>query len=334
MRSTALPVLKAHGSKNDIFLIDGSPTEHFAADELAHAVRRLCDRTAGLGSDGVYFVEDAGDGTARARFYNPDGSPSLLCGNGMRAAGRLLLDRHDTEIAILQTGPYVFTVSHAETTTHGVRRIAVELPPANFTPADPIVTGICSPFVDQPLEAFHPTWTVSVLAAPNSHLVSLVDSYDEADLIATGRRVAETPSVFPIGANVSVVQQLPTESEVFVATFERGAGLTPSCGSGVVASRAVLSRLGLVAPDQPITVRNPGGPADCWLIEKEGLRQPVLRGNATFVYRTEIDIDLLLGNQKIDHGGEVFIEEIMAYAELDADNANALKAAGVRSSVA
>jgi diaminopimelate epimerase len=331
--STALPVLKTHGSKNDIFVIDGSPAEHFAANEIAYAVRRLCDRKAGLGGDGVYFVEDAGDGTARAWFYNSDGSPSLLCGNGMRAAGRLLLDRHDAESAVVRTGPYAFIVSRAETTSHGVRQVAVELPAVNFTPADPIVTGVSSPFIDQLLTAFHPIHTVSALAVPNSHLVSVIDSYDEADLIATGRRVAATPTVFPIGANVSLVQQLATEDEVFIATFERGAGLTPSCGSGVAASRAVLSRLGLAAPDLPITVRNPGGPAVCWLIEKEGSWQPILQGNASFVYRTEIDTAALLRDQKIDHAGEAFLEEIMAYAELAEDNSKVLTAAGVCSSV-
>jgi diaminopimelate epimerase len=331
--NNALPVLKTHGSKNDIFLIEGSPAEHFAVDELGHAIRRLCDRDTGLGGDGVYFVEDAGDGTARAWFYNSDGSPSLLCGNGMRTAGRLLLDRHDAENTLVHTGPYVFNVSRAETTSHGVRQVAVELPAVNFTPADPIVTGVSSPFVHHVLTAFHPTHTVSALAVPNSHLVSVVDSYDEADLVATGRRVAETPSVFPLGANVSVVQQLPTEGEVFIATFERGAGLTPSCGSGVAASRAVLSRLGLATTNMPITVRNPGGPAVCWLIEKDDDWQPVLKGNATFVYRTEIDTAALFSDKKIDYVDERFFEEIIAYAKLEEENVNALAAVGVRTSV-
>jgi diaminopimelate epimerase len=327
--STALPVLKTHGSKNDIFVIDGAPAEHFTAGEIAYAVRRLCDRKAGLGGDGVYFVEDAGDGTARAWFYNSDGSPSLLCGNGMRTAGRLLLDRHDAASATMRTGPYAFLVSRAETTAQGVRQVAVELPPVNFTPADPIVAGVRAPFVDRLLPAFHPTHAVCALAVPNSHLVSVVDSYDEADLIATGRRVAETPGVFPIGANVSLVQRLPTEGEVFIATFERGAGLTPSCGSGVAASRAVLSRLGLAAPDQPITMRNPGGPAVCWLVEKEGGWQPILQGNASFVYRTEIDTAALFGDQKIEHADAAFPEEIRAYAELAEGNSKVLAAAGV-----
>ncbi|MBV9025894.1 MAG: hypothetical protein JO362_19380 [Streptomycetaceae bacterium] len=137
----ALSIAKTHGSRNDIFVIDGAPDDHFAPGEVTRAVGLLCDRRRGLGSDGVYFVADNGDGTARAWFFNPDGSEALLCGNGMRCAGRLLLDRHQAESAVLHTGPYSFTVRNAETSPHGVRQVAVELPPVDFTPAEPIVAG-------------------------------------------------------------------------------------------------------------------------------------------------------------------------------------------------
>jgi diaminopimelate epimerase len=102
----------------------------------------------------------------------------------------------------------------------------------------------------------------------------------------------------------------------------------------VAASRAVLSRLDLAAPDEPITMRNPGGPAVCWLVEKEGRWQPILAGNASFVYRTEIDTAALFGDQKIEHADETFPDEIMAYAELAEDNRKVLTAAGVHLSVA
>ena len=93
----ALSIIKTHGSLNDIFVIDGAPGDHFAEADVPRAVELLCDRRRGLGGDGVYFIADNGDGTAQAFFYNPDGSPSLLCGNGMRGAGRLLLDRYQAE---------------------------------------------------------------------------------------------------------------------------------------------------------------------------------------------------------------------------------------------
>lgn len=327
----ALSVARTHGSRNDIFVVDGAPDTHFSPGEVARAVALLCDRRRGLGGDGVYFVADDGDGTARAWFFNPDGSEALLCGNGMRCAGRLLLDRYQAASAVLHTGPYSFTVRDAGVTAHGVRQVAVELPPVDFAPEQPIVAGVGQPVVDLLLPAFHRSRRVSALAVPNSHLVTVVDAYDEADLVATGRRVAATPAVFPIGANLSFVLPLP-DSEVFVSTFERGAGLTLSCGSGIVASRAVLSRLGLTEPDQPVVLRNPGGVARSWLRRERGRWLPVLEGNATLVSRTKLDPAALLGTGPLavpDEACERYAAEVAAYDELSGDNLKVLGAAGV-----
>ncbi|MFE9659176.1 diaminopimelate epimerase [Streptomyces sp. NPDC005955] len=346
----ALSITKTHGSLNDILVIDGAPTDHFAPADVERAVRLLCDRDRGLGADGVYFIADDGDGTARAYFYNPDGSASLLCGNGMRGAGRLLLDRHQAESVVLHTGPYAFTVRAAGTTGHGVRRVSVELPPVDFAPAQPIVAGADGPFVDGALPAYHPARRVSAVAVPNSHLITVLggqdapdardagdgrdayDAYDEAELIATGTRVAEAADAFPIGANVSFVRPL-TATEVFVRTFERGAGLTPSCGSGVAASRAVLSRLGLVDPEQPVVVRNPGGVARSWMQVHGDRWQPVLEGNATNVYAAELDPAVLLGEGPVRVEGEPFAEELHAFAAFNAENLAELKEAGVETTL-
>lgn len=325
----ALSIIKTHGSLNDIFVIDGTPGDHFADSDVPRAVRTLCDRRMGLGGDGVYFIADNGDGTAEAFFFNPDGSRSLLCGNGMRGAGRLLLDRYQAEQVVLRTGPHSFVVRAADTTSQGVRQVSVELPPVDFTPADPIVADAEWPFVDRALSAYHASRHASAVAVPNSHLVTVLDdTYNEAELVATGSRVANTPDVFPIGANVSFVRPL-AEAEVFIRTFERGAGLTPSCGSGVAASRAVLSRLGRVAPDRPVTVRNPGGVARSWIQTVGEEWRPVLEGNATKVYATELAPAALLGDGPVEYQGEAFLDEGEAFAALNGDNLKELQEAGI-----
>lgn len=328
---SALSIIKAHGSRNDIFVIDGAPDDHFTtAAEVTRAIGLLCDRRRGLGGDGAYFVSDNDDGTAHAWFFNPDGSEALLCGNGMRCAGRLLLDRHQTESVLVHTGPYSFTVRDQGLSPHGVRQVSVELPPVDFTPADPIVAeaGPSTPFVDRLLPGFHPSRRVSAVAVPNSHLVTVIDAYEEPELVETGRRVADSPELFPIGANLSFVLPL-SDSEVFIRTFERGAGLTLSCGSGIAASRAVLSRLGLTEPERPVLVRNPGGIARSLLQPAGDGWQPVLEGNATVVLRTQIDPAALLGDGPVEFSGVTDSAEIKAFAELSRENLKALNEAGI-----
>lgn len=319
----ALSIALTHGSRNEILVIDGAPGDVLAEADVARAVARLCDRERGLGADGVYFVADDGDGTARAWFFNPDGSPALLCGNGMRGAGRLLLDRYQAATVRLHTGPYTFTVTDAGTTAHGVRQVSVELPPVDFTPEAPIVADVAWPFVDQPLAAV-PSRLVTAVAVPNAHLVALVDAYDEEELVAAGTRIASAPETFPEGANLSFVLPLG-DGELFVRTFERGAGLTPSCGSGNVASRAVLSRLGLAAPGEPVLLRNAGGTARSWLAPV-----PVLEGNATLTGRAEADVAALLAEDwRIEGEREDYPRETAAFTELSAENLKALGESGI-----
>ena len=112
---------------------------------------------------------------------------------------------------------------------------------------------------------------------------------------------------------------------MFVRTFERGAGLTPSCGSGVVASRAAYSRLSGLDPAQRLVVRNAGGVAAASIQVRDAAWYPVLEGNATVVYRAEVD---QAGNQ----AGPVewATAENTAYAALDTRNTAYLKEHGIQ----
>jgi len=159
----------------------------------------------------------------------------------------------------------------------------------------------------------------------------VVEAYSEPDLIELGKRADE---VFAEGANVSFLQPLAAPegpapegavAEVFVRTFERGAGLTPSCGSGVVASRAAYSQVTGLDPAQRLVVRNAGGVAAASVQVRDGDWYPVLEGNATVVYRAEVD---LAGNQ----AGPIewAADENAAYATLDERNTARLKEHGIQ----
>jgi diaminopimelate epimerase len=159
------------------------------------------------------------------------------------------------------------------------------------------------------------------VTVPNPHVISIVDAYSEPDLIELGKRADE---VFPEGANVSFLQSLD-DAEIFVRTFERGAGLTPSCGSGVVASRAAYSRLTGLDPARRLVVRNAGGVAAASIQLRDDAWYPVLEGNATVVYRADVD---LVGDQA--GPVEYAVDENSAYASLDERNTRRLKEHGIQ----
>jgi diaminopimelate epimerase len=314
-------ILNAHGSKNDIFVAAMTPRD-FASDAGLRAfVRRLCDRAGPFGGDGIYLY-DAAPAIPEAWFFNPDGSSAEFCGNGMRCLGRVVLDRRGADAAVIRSGQAEYTVRRAATTGEGVRQIGLEHPAVDFTPQTAVVAGR-NPLTEARLPELDPALEFTAVTIPNPHLVALVDKYVESDLIAMGERVATRPDVFPAGANLSVLLQLEP-AEVFVRTFERGAGLTASCGSGMAAARAVYSRITPVDPARRVTVRNAGGMATVSLNVRQGRWHPVLEGNATFVYRAEVDPAALARDavQPCD-------DEVRAYAALDERNAARLREAGV-----
>ena len=314
-------ILNAHGSQNDIFVTALTPGDFASETDLRAFVRSLCDRNGPFGGDGVYFY-DATRTVPEAWFFNPDGSSAEFCGNGMRCLGRVVLDQRGADAAVIRSGQAEYTVRRGATTPEGVRQISLEQPAVDFTPRTPVVAGR-NPLTRARLPELDPALEFTAVTIPNPHLIALVDKYVESDLIAMGERVAGRPDVFPAGANLSVL--LPLEpAEVFVRTFERGAGLTASCGSGMAAARAVYSRVTPVDPGRRVTVRNAGGMATVSLTVRGDSWQPVLEGNATFVYRAEVDPATLAPGAV-----EPCDDEVRAYAALDERNAARLREAGV-----
>jgi diaminopimelate epimerase len=299
-------LVKTHGSLNEIFVLDATPAAWASDAALREFVRRVCARgTWTGGSDGIYLY-DASSPNTRAWFFNPDGSAAEFCGNGMRGLGRLILDLRGTDTEVVASGGRDYTVRRAPSTPEGVRQVLLDLPPVEFGPPPP-----------PPFAGF------TAVTVPNPHVIAIVPEYSEPDLIEAGKRAGE---VFPDGANVSFLLPLDAGEapQVFVRTFERGAGLTPSCGSGVVASRAAYSRVTGLAPERRLVVRNAGGVAAASIRVRDGHWFPVLEGNATVVYRAETDLH---GRQAgpVDYAAE----ENAAYAFLDDQNTAYLKATGV-----
>ena len=320
-------ILNAHGSRNDIFVTDLTPHDFASDAELRSFVRNLCDRTGAFGGDGVYF-HDATPPVPRAWFFNPDGSAAEFCGNGMRCLGRVVLDRRGTDTATIRSGQVEYTVRRGPATKEGVRQVVLEQPAVAFDV--PVVAGR-SPLIKAGLPELDPALTFTAVTVPNPHLVTVVEDYVEADLVAMGERVAARGDVFPAGANLSVLLPLAAD-EVFVRTYERGAGLTASCGSGMAASRAVYSQAGGVDPGREVVIRNAGGMATVSMRVRRDRWHPVLQGNATFVYRADVDPAALARAVPETADRESLSDEIAAYDALDRGNASRLRDAGIQTS--
>ena len=234
--------------------------------------------------------------------------------------------------AVTVPNPHVIAVvsEYSEPDLIEAGRRAAEVFPAGANvsfllplPASATVAAPKSPHTLLPFPASH------VAAAPKPPDTPSAPPPDtpSAPSVPTTPYTSGTPSVPPDAPSAPSVPTTPYASdalEVFVRTFERGAGLTPSCGSGVVASRAAYSRVTGLDPGERLVVRNAGGVAAAYIRVRAGGWYPVLEGNATVVYHAEADLS---GGQTgpIEYAAE----ENAAYAALDEQNIAYLKYRGV-----
>ena len=73
---------KYQGAGNDFILVDN---RNNAVDHHNPAlITRLCDRRFGIGGDGVLFLQNREGYDFEMVYYNADGQPSSMCGNGGR----------------------------------------------------------------------------------------------------------------------------------------------------------------------------------------------------------------------------------------------------------
>lgn len=215
---------KMHGLGNDFVVLDDD------VEVTPDLVRALCDRHFGVGADGLLTV-GVSDGLITMGYWNADGSPAEMCGNGLRCIARVAVDRG---LAL----PGRFEVL----TPAGVKRVDV---------SSEIRVDLGVPVVGDMIELEGRYFrTVDV---GNPHLVTDVDDVADAPVESVGRAIQD---VYPGGANVEFVRI--SGAEVDMRVWERGVGETLACGSGIVAAAAIARRNG--GGDQ-IIVAMPGGTA-------------------------------------------------------------------------
>jgi len=261
-----------NGAGNDFVLVDNrSVGLRLAAGQVA----RLCDRHRGIGADGVILWVPARRGEAEWAwdFFNSDGSPAEMCGNGARCFARFI--RRHTGSA----GPIAFeTVAGVIRATFNDDQVTVNLTDPEQLRLDETVIVEGQP------------WTISSLNTGVPHAVLFVPNADEAMVQPLGAAIRRHAHFAPRGTNVNFVQVLGP-GRIRVRTYERGVeGETLACGTGVTASALVAARRhGFTAP---VEVRVQGGETltvDFQTVG-DGFRSVHLTGPADFVFTGQFEL--------------------------------------------
>src|SRR5665213_292085 len=230
-----VPFIKMHGLGNDFVVLDARATP-LAFDEAA--TRAIADRHTGIGCDQLIILQPPSD--PRAQLFmairNADGGTVEACGNATRCIADLIMRERHTETAIIETGAGLISARAA-----GPRRVSVDMgPPALGWRAIPLARECDTAHV--PL-ALGPLSDPVATGMGNPHVTFFVPDVAAIDLATLGP-ILEHDALFPARANIGVAQILSPE-RIRLRVWERGAGLTPACGTGACAALVAAARRGL-----------------------------------------------------------------------------------------
>jgi diaminopimelate epimerase len=257
---------KMHGLGNDFVLFDAR-TEPLALS--GDQVRAIADRRTGVGCDQLIILEPSDAADVRMRIFNADGGEVGACGNAARC------------VALLIGGTLrIETLGGVISGTSSYEGVTVDLGLPRFTPEEiPVLYPMDTHSMPVGWEGLTEPFAVNV---GNPHLVFFVADEGDVELGRIGPLIERDP-LFPDGVNVNVATI--AGGAVRLRTWERGAGLTPACGTGACATAiAAISRRLLPSP---VEVRQTGGPIQVEWTPGQSVK---MTGPAVHVFTGEIDL--------------------------------------------
>ncbi len=244
--------VKYHALGNDYLVI--APEDSPAGGLEPDAIRAICHRNFGVGSDGILFGPTASEkADFGLRIFNPDGSEAEKSGNGLRIFSRYLWDRGlvgEDEFTIETAGGVV----RSTVLTRG-RAATVEMGRVSFRSDEIPVIGESREVLNEKITVGDRTLKFCAATIGNPHCVVPMESVSE-EIAKRYGPLLETHRQFPRRTNVQFLQVLG-RNRIRIEIWERGAGYTLASGSSSSAAAAVACRLGFCERD--IIVEMPGG---------------------------------------------------------------------------
>jgi len=254
---------KYQGTGNDFILIDNRDRQ-FTYDN--QRIAQLCDRHFGIGADGLLLLETIDGYAFRMVYYNSDGGPATMCGNGARCIAA-----------------FAYRLGVAKKTVHFMAEDGPHF--AKIEIQDELITQVELSMKDVIPDNVGEHFVILNTGTP--HFVRFVEDPDSIDLMKEGSMIRYAPEYAPTGINVDFARY--DDDQVFVRTFEKGVEAeTLSCGTGVTASAIAAS---VFTGRNGYRVITRGGKLAV-TFERNGLTFTNIRlsGPATFVYSGEINI--------------------------------------------
>ena len=258
-----LTFYKYQGTGNDFIIFDNRDGNLSSITEKT--IKHLCDRKFGIGADGVMLLNIKEGFDFEMVYFNADGKPSSMCGNGGRCMVRFAKDvgiKKENYKFIAVDGPHEATIDLDNT---------IRLKMQDVHKADT-----------------HGGYAILNTGSP--HYIKYSVDVKDIDVIHKGREIRYSSEFEEEGININFVENTG-EYSIYVRTYERGVeDETLSCGTGVTAA-ALMSAHHDRGFNQ-VEVQTNGGHLSVEFNRTgdESFTDIFLCGPATFVFKGSINI--------------------------------------------
>lgn len=207
-----LQFFKYQGTGNDFVILDNRNGQY---DALTNdQVNWICNRRFGIGADGLMMLNSKAGYDFEMKYYNADGRPSTMCGNGGRCLVKFAWHqgiRKPMYRFIAADGDHDAEIDDDGTVSLKMKNVNV-------------------------IKDYHGDF---LLDTGSPHYVKIVTDVMEMDVYKKGMDIRYSNQFAKEGVNVNFVEQ-KKDDEIIVRTYERGVeDETFSCGTGVTAAAIV-----------------------------------------------------------------------------------------------
>lgn len=266
-----------HGTGNDFVIIDCRKAKITKPAILA---KNICNRHFGVGSDGLILIKPSRLANAQMQMFNPDGSQSKMCGNGLRCVARYLSENFASlkknVLLTIESHSIVYKVKISRSKNTFMATVNMGKPcfdssriPTSLNKAN---------IINHPVKFAKATYNITCVNMGNPHAVIYTKDIEKINLQELGP-IIENARIFPLRTNVEFVQII-SKNEVIQRTWERGCGETLACGSGASAVCAAGVKTGKTNGNLKIHLK--GGTLE---ISWDGLGDLFLTGPTSVVFK-------------------------------------------------
>lgn len=211
---------------------------HEKDQDFSQIARKICNNEK-LKTDGLIVVKK--EPTLEMIFHNQDGSYAPMCGNGIRAFAKYLIDNKikDTNEFEVKTGSGFINVAIIDKNPFLCK---INMGEPKFTPKHMKLSDENS--LKRTIDINGQKIDINMVFMGTIHTVVFVDDATKYVDNVLGEKICNH-EIFTEKTNVNFVS-INSKKNITVRTYERGVGYTKACGTGCCAALVIANQLGFV----------------------------------------------------------------------------------------